>query len=399
MTPARASRRAPVQSRVFVPPVIRQALLLALAIRGALFVISWMSLRMFPRFDLYPAQLPDTFLPEHPFLDGWARWDAAHYIAVAQLGYGDPNSPSVDGGLGFFPLYPLLMRGLVAVTGVEATAGAYAAAGIAISNVCFVLAIALLAWTAAELAGDRVALETTLLFSVAPFGFFFNAAYSESLFLLISLFSFWLGRRGQWWKAGLVAALGSATRLIGLAIGPALLYLAYRRGAKPRDLLGIAILSPAGLVVYFLYCWIAHDDLFAYFSAQSEWGGWTEHVRFYAELFVTRPREALGGDPRHLVILLNVAALMLCLALLPIVWRRLDPGTALFTTLLVVVQGAVTWVSLGRYLMPAFGVFIAGGILLTHPRLVGWPRDAVVVSSALLLSLLTVLYAHGFWVV
>ena len=104
----------------------------------------------------------------------------------------------------------------------------------------------------------------------------------------------------------------------------------------------------------------AHDDLFAYFSAQSEWGGWTEHVRFYAELFFTRPREALGGDPRHLVILLNVAALLISLALLPIVWRRLDPGTALFTTLLVVVQGMVTWVSLGRYLMPAFGVFIAG---------------------------------------
>jgi hypothetical protein len=37
--------------------------------------------------------------------------------------------------------------------------------------------------------------------------------------------------------------------------------------------------------------------------------------------------------------------------------------------------------------------------LLTHPRLAGWPRDAIVTSSALLLSLLTVLYAHGFWAI
>ena len=399
MKSARTSRRPAAQAGSLVPPVIRRALLLALITRGALFLISWTSLRMFPRFDLYPAQLPDTFLPEHPFLDGWARWDAAHYVAVARLGYGDPNSPSVDGGLGFFPLYPLLMRALVAVSGVDATAGAYAAAGIAVSNACFVLAVALLAGTANELAGERVALETTLLFAVAPFGYFFNAAYSESLFLLISLLALWLGRRGQWWAAGLVAGLGSATRLIGLAIGPALLYLAYRRGANPRDLLAIALLSPSGLAAYFLYSWIEHDDVFAYFTAQSEWGGWTEHVRFYAELFITRPREALGGDPRHLVILLNVALLVVFLALLPMVWRRLDPGSALFTTLLVVVQGAVTWVSLGRYLMPAFGVFIAGGILVTHPRLAGWPRDAVVVSSAVLLSLLTVLYAHGFWVI
>jgi hypothetical protein len=178
-----------------------------------------------------------------------------------------------------------------------------------------------------------------------------------------------------------------------------LLYLAYRRGAKPRDLVAIALLSPAGLVAYFLYCAIQFNDPFAYFTAQSEWGGWSEHVRFYVELFVTRPREAIGGDPRHLIILLNVGMLALFLALLPMVWRRLDPGIALFTTLLVVVQGAVTWVSLGRYLMPAFGVFIVAGILLTHPRLAGWPRDAIVACSAILLALLTVLYAHGFWVV
>jgi len=63
------------------------------------------------------------------------------------------------------------------------------------------------------------------------------------------------------------------------------------------------------------------------------------------------------------------------------------------------VQAAMTWVSLGRYLMPAFGVFIAAAVVLSHPKTAGWPRDAVIASSAVLLSLLTVLFAHGFWVV
>jgi hypothetical protein len=394
----RINRRAATSGNWLPAPIVK-ALLLAAVTRLALFAVSWMSLRIFPRFASYPAQLPDDFLPDHPFLDGWARWDASHYVAVAQLGYGDPASPSPNGGLGFFPLYPLLMRALVAISGVEPTAGAYAVAGIVISNLCFFLAVALLAWFGMELGGEQTALNATLLFCVAPFSYFFNAAYSESLFFAIALLSLWLGRRGQWWAAGLVAALGSATRLVGLAIGPALLYLAYRRGASRRDLVAIAVTSPAGLVIYFLYCALKFDDLFAYFTAQSEWGGWDEHVRFYVELFVTRPREAIGGDPRHLVIILNVALLALFVALLPLVWRRLDPGTAAFTTLLVVVQGAFTWVSLGRYLMPAFGVFLVGGLLLTHPRLAGWPRDAIVTSSALLLSLLTVLYAHGFWAI
>ena len=81
------------------------------------------------------------------------------------------------------------------------------------------------------------------------------------------------------------------------------------------------------------------------------------------------------------------------------VWRRLDPGTALFTTLLVAGQAAVTWVSLGRYLMPAYGVFLVAGLLLTTPRFAGWPRDLVLVGGSLLLSVLAVLFAHGFWVV
>lgn len=396
----RASKRAPITlGGATFPHLIGRALAIAIGTRFALAIIAWMSLRIFPRFSSYPAQLPDSFLPQHPFLDGWARWDTSHYVAVAQLGYGNPASPSPQGGLGFFPLYPLLMRALVAITGVEKTAGAFAVAGIVISNICFLVAIALLVVITTEVAGERVALHTVLLFCVAPFSFFFNAAYSESLFLVLVLLSLWFARRGQWWAAGMCAALGSATRLVGLAIGPALLFMAWRRGAKPKDLLVIALLSPSGLVAFFTYCALKFDDLFAYFNAQSEWGGWTEHVRFYAELFIKDPKTAIGGDPRHLIIILNVGLLVLFLALLPMVWKRLDEGTAMLTTLLIVVQGAATWVSLGRYLMPAIGVFIVGGILLTHPKVAGWPRDTIVVSSAMLLSLLTVLFAHGFWVV
>lgn len=397
--PSRAAAPARGARPSAIPAIARQALLIAAGTRLALLLVAWWSLRAFPRFGLYPAQLPDNFLPAHPLLDGWARWDAAHYIAVAQLGYGNPNSPSADGGLGFFPLYPLLMRALVAVSGVEHTAGAYAVAGIVLSNASFLAAAPLFALLGTRLVGERAAREATLLLCLAPFGLFFGAVYTESLFLLLVLLALWWGQRGQWWAAGIAAGLASATRLVGILLAPALLWLAYRRGAKPRDLLAIALLSPSGIVAFFGYCWLQFDNVTAYFDAQSEWGGWDEHVRFYVNLFVNHPREALGGDPRNLVILLNVVLLAVFLALLPLCWRKLDPGTAALTTLLVVVQGATTWVSLGRYLMPAVGVFFVAGMLLTHPRLAGWPRDVVVAGSAILLSLLTVLFAHGFWVV
>jgi hypothetical protein len=375
-----------------------QALAVALATRLALFLVAWIALRIFPRFALYPVQLPDSFFPDDLWLDGWARWDAAHYVAIAGQGYGGDN-PSPHGGVGFFPLWPLLMRGAVEAVGAAPTPANLALAGIVLANLCFLAAVVLLTRLAEPRLGAEGARTAALLLCVVPFGFFFNAAYSESLFLVLVLAAFALAGGNRWGAAGAVAGLASASRLVGLALLPALLWLAWRRRASLRDLIGLAVLSPAGAVAYGLYTWRRFDDPFAYFEAQATWGGWDEHVRFYAELFLFHPRQALLGDPRHLIILLNTALGLVALALLPKVWRTCEEGLALFTTLLVVVQFAFTWVSLGRYLLPAAGLYLAAAALLTQPRWSGWARDAVVLVSTVLLATLTVLYTHAFWVV
>lgn len=99
-----------------------------------------------------------------------------------------------------------------------------------------------------------------------------------------------------------------------------------------------------------------------------------------------------------MVVLLNVALMLIWLASLPSVWRMLDPGIALFTTL-VVMQGLTSWVSLGRYLLPAIGFYMVASVLLTKP---GWrlgPREAAIIVSTILLTMLTILFAHGHWVI
>jgi hypothetical protein len=395
---ASAGSRDPADGASASRVLVAQALAVALVTRLTLFFLAWYTLRIFPRMGLYPVQLPDSFFPNDLWLDGWARWDAAHYVAIAGQGYGGDN-PSPHGGLGFFPLYSLLMRGAVELVGAASTPANLALAGILISNVCFVAAVPLLVRLAAPRLGAEGARTAALLLCVMPFGFFFNAAYSESLFLLLVLGAFACAGRGWWWAAGAIAGLAAGTRLVGLALAPALLFMAWRRHAPLRDLLMIALLSPLGAVAYGLYTWAQFDDPLAYFNAQATWGGWDDHVRFYAELFVRQPRRALLGDPRHTIILLNTALGLLALALLPKVWKVCDDGLALFTTLLVVVQFAFTWVSLGRYLLPAAGLYFAAAALLTQPRWSGWARDTVVTVSALLLALLTILYAHAFWVV
>lgn len=376
-----------------------QALLILGVTRLALAGVGWFTLRVFPRLPFYPDQLPDELLPGHRWLDGWARWDAAHYVTIALHGYGGAGNQSVNGGLGFFPLYPMLMRWSLQLTGIGLSEARLAIAGIVLSNLCLAALVPLFAHLVAREAGPAVARTSVLLLCISPFSFFFSAAYSESLFVLLVVLAFVFADRGWWIPAALCSALLTATRLVGLALPPALVLLAWRRRASRRDLIATALLSPLGIVAFFAYTWAKFNDPLAYFSAQSNWGGWSDHVWYWAKLFVLHPREALFGDPRNAIIALNVALALAWLATLPWCWKRLNPGIALFTTLMVVIHLTMTWVSLGRYLLPALGAYIAVAVLLQRPGWRGWPRDVLVVVSTLLLAMLSILYGHGFWVV
>lgn len=381
----------------FSGPVM-PAMLFAILTRMALAFAVWITGRALPKLERYPAQLPDSFLPHHPALDGWARWDAAHYVALARFGYSAAN-PSDGDGLGFLPLYSLLMRGAVRLSGVSAIDGAYAVAGIVIANICFLVAVTLFAKLSGRILSGHTAVYPVMLLCLMPYSFFLNAAYSESLFLVIVLASLVLAMDGKWLGAGAVGALASLTRLAGLGLAPALLWGAWKDGVRGWRLIATGLLPCGGFAAYSAFTTVWHNDPVAYFTAQQHWGGWDEHVRFYAELFVRSPREALGGDPRHLVIVLNVIVGLTFFALLPLVWKRLPPAIAMFTVVTVVAHLLVTWVSLGRYLLPSIGVYLVLGAIVASPRWSGWARDALFACLAILLATLTILFSRGFWVV
>src|SRR5690606_22389500 len=136
----------------------------------------------------------------------------------ARSGYGDPASPSPDGGIGFFPLYPLLIRAIATVTGQTESNAGLAAIGILLSVAFFATSIPLFARLASETLPVRDARFAAILFLVFPFAFFYTAAYTEALFVLEVLTAIHFARRGQWWLAAVAGLAASATRLVGLAI-------------------------------------------------------------------------------------------------------------------------------------------------------------------------------------
>src|SRR3954468_9737466 len=141
-----------------------------------------------------------------------AHWDAVWYLSIADSGYGDTHSPRAA----FFPLYPLLARGLGEVAG--GSRGAVLVASYAVALAAFLAALVLLHRLAALELGRRVADCTLLLLCAFPASFFFGAPYSESLFLLASVGAFLAARKGSWAWAGVAAAAASGTRSAGVLL-------------------------------------------------------------------------------------------------------------------------------------------------------------------------------------
>ncbi len=90
---------------------------------------------------------------------------------------------------------------------------------------------------------------------------------------------------------------------------------------------------------------------------------------------------------------------LIFLALLPLVWKRLPPAIAMFTIVTVIVHFSIAWVSLGRFLVPAVGIYLVLGAIVASPRWSGWARDALFTTLAILLATLTILFGRGFWIV
>jgi len=215
----------------------------------------------------------------------FARWDSVWYLDIARSGYGQDKAKTA-----FFPLYPLLMRGLGIVIGSDLIAG------ILISLVLFAIGLVLLHRLAALDLGESGARLTVLLVAFCPVAYFFSAVYSESLYLALSVGCFLLARYGRWTTACLLGGLAATSRNSGimLLVPVVLLYLygpradrllADSRWARggfagwrrllPRHRAGLeflwAGLIPLGLAAYVLYLAAATGHPFAPFQAQAVW--------------------------------------------------------------------------------------------------------------------------------
>jgi hypothetical protein len=357
-----------------------------------------------PPFRAYDARTDLLF-------DTFAHWDAQWFLHIAEHGYDSKQATS------FFPLYPLLVHGVAVVTR-SAVVG-----GVLISLVAAGAAAVALVRIARPLLGPAAAADALLLVALYPLAFVFTAPQSDALFLALAAWSFLLAQRGSPLRAGVLGGLAVATRLLGLALVPALLVLLWPRDRSPRALLRPApiLLLPLGLGAYALYLHVHVGDALAFQHAQQVFwlretptagplgGLWESIVRGYqgaAEILRHLPRGggAPAGYPQrdHLAAWnsIHLVVLLAALGLTWSAWRRLGPAFGLYslTTIALVLLSPPRYFPLAsfpRYLLGDFPIFLALAALVQgRPR----AREILLCGFAAIGAVAAVAYSRGVWV-
>ena len=194
---------------------------------------------------------PGTGPLREGFFDIWVRWDARHFLQVAEFGYTDLRTD--PHATAFFPLYPLLIR-LLAAPGLNP-----AAAGMLISGAATVVACAYLYALAEEELGSGAGRRAALYLVLFPTAVFLVAPYSEALFLAGAVAAFYYARRGLWWQTALPAAVAVGSRAAGLFLLFGLALEVVRRGdfrravlTRAAGALGVAVLPALAFGAYLL---------------------------------------------------------------------------------------------------------------------------------------------------
>ncbi len=209
-------------------------------------------------------------------------WDGGWFLRVAD-GYATGYTYHADGTLqgnelAFFPLYPMLIRGLSAL-GFDPGSAAITVSWLA--SVGAAVALHLLGTT---LYGRRAGWALVAICCSAPMSVVLSMAYSESLFLALVAGMFVAAHRKVWWAAGLLGLGAALTRPTGAAAAVALAVaaiIAVRRDpGKKWPPLAAAAVALAGVPAFL--GWVAWrvGDPEAWFRIQT--AGWGTSFDFGA---------------------------------------------------------------------------------------------------------------------
>lgn len=241
-----------------------QTMIMIMVSRIYLLIVGYLS-RYFPVSSSYPDKSIYSqgfaLVPEW-FLDMWYRWDSGWYLSIIKNGYQD-NQAGGDVHA-FFPLFPGIVKALVQLFPANWHSDAtILILGLLVSNICLVVSM----WLLAKLirliySSEQCAYYTILILAFFPTSFIFSSFYGESLFLLLSVATYYFVVKQRWYLVTILSILLTLTRPTGVLI---IVPLFVELITKSKSKLG-PVIAMFGSLASFAY--IGQDAV----AAQNAWG-------------------------------------------------------------------------------------------------------------------------------
>jgi Gpi18-like mannosyltransferase len=345
-----------------------------------------------PSFPYSDSILRITGLPQS--LYSWANFDGVHYLTIAEKGY--VGTALIQA---FFPLFPLLVRA------VNTLIGNFIITGLFLNTLfSFLLLISFRKLLEIDYDKQTAWLGTLALF-LFPTAFYFQAFYTESLFLWLVISSFYFARKRKWWLASLFIGLASATRIVGILLVPAILIELFSQYESKTFRLwwkhSLAILlGGIGFLSYALYLWKEFGHPLFFMQVQSEFGSGRQETvvlfpqvvwRYIKILKTYRPFGLMYVTfvQEFVVAILGLLALMRS-------WFTVRKSYVVFSTLAFLVPTITgNFSSMPRYVLTSFALFVLVGQILNKSKLA---QVIYFTLSTLLLVFNTILFIQGYWV-
>lgn len=289
----------------------------------------------------------------------WSNFDGFHYLNLAKYGYG---SPFTYMNYAFFPFYPYLVSRFAFI-------GSYLYSALFISHLSLILGLFFLYKLIRLDYSKKIADTTFLLLLTFPTAFFFGSVYTESLFLLLSVVTFYSIRKKQIFLACIFAAIASITRVTGIFLWPAILYEFWiifgkdiKRAINP-DLIWF-ILPPLGFITYMKFQLLKTNDALFFVHSQPLFGAGREVDRLILpyQVFFRYFKMIIFVDhtsPLFFTVILEAIAglLFLCLIIYAIKKMRLSYSIYMIPCWLIPSLTG-TFSGMPRYVLVLFPAFV-----------------------------------------
>lgn len=365
---------------------------MAILIRLAIYLVSFVY--MFIASD-------ETTFTVSNFLETWNRWDAPHYIEIAQNGYGKWESEGRHLFLVFFPLYPWMLRII------HLFISNWEAACLVLSSLSYAAGCCFFYATLSEEYSKSIAYKSIVLLSVFPFAFFFGAMMTESLFFCTISMGYYFIRKHNWLAVGLVGILCSLCRIQGVIImgvaGVEFLitypFFKMYREKRLKEFFhavftkGIfLLLAPVGNLIYLYINYRVEGNPFQFTVYQSE--HWYHKTTYFTDCISEILSNIRNPETTNTLLMCIWLPELICflLAVILLIYglKRHPLKYTAFLLVYTLINYSVTFLISGsRYMNCAFPLFIISGeILDRHPKWYPW----VTAVSAMLMTLYMIGY-------